>query len=213
VIDPAHDRKPNFALEPVGPHSHTLVFKDGGGVSGIRSHTPSSAISLRIGLKLRDLLEHDGYCVTMTRTRQRGVSEGNVARAKLANEAHAALFVRISADGAANHALHGTSTLYPAKRRGWTDDILPASKNAANAIQSSLVQALGSKDRGTLARKDVTGFNWSNVPVVLTEVGFLTNRGDDRLLNQDSYQQRAAQGIAAGVLKFVPPPPQPLPQP
>jgi N-acetylmuramoyl-L-alanine amidase len=49
--------------------------------------------------------------------------------------------------------------------------------------------------------------------VVLTEVGFLTNSGDDRLLNQDSYQQRAAQGIAAGVLKFVPLPPQPLTQP
>jgi N-acetylmuramoyl-L-alanine amidase len=106
--------------------------------------------------------------------------------------------------------VHGTSTLYPAKHRGWTDDILPASKNAAKAIQSSLVQALGSKDRGTLARKDVTGFNWSDVPVVLTEVGFLTNRGDDKLLNQDSYQQLAAEGIAAGVLNFVPPPqPQP----
>jgi N-acetylmuramoyl-L-alanine amidase len=68
------------------------------------------------------------------------------------------------------------------------------------------VKALGSNDRGTVARKDVVGFNWSNVPVVLAEVGFLTNPGEDKLLNDASYQQRAAQGIADGVVKFVPPP-------
>ena len=212
VIDPGHDRLPNFQLEPVGPRSHMLVIKDGGGVFGIRSHTPSSRINLRIGLKLRDILHKDGYCVTMTRTRQGGVSMGNVARARIANRAHAALFVRIHCDGSGNHSRHGTATLYPAFRRGWTDDILPASKNAAKIVQASLVKALGSRDLGTTARKDVTGFNWSNVPVVLAEVGFLTNRGDDRLLNQASYQVRAAQGIADGIVKFVPPP-QPQQQP
>ena len=201
-----HDRQPNFALEPLGPHSHTLVVKDAGGVSGIRSHTPSSVINLRIGLKLRDILQKAGYCTKMTRTKQTGVSLGNRARARIANQAHAALFVRISCDGNTNHSVHGTSTLYPKRHNGWTDDILPASKNAAHDIQSSLVAALGSKDRGTQKRGDVTGFNWSNVPVVLAEVGFLTNRGDDRLLNQASYQQRAAQGIANGIMKFVPPP-------
>jgi N-acetylmuramoyl-L-alanine amidase len=206
VIDPTHDRLPNFALEPVGPRSRTLVFKDGGGVSGIRSHTPSSRINLRIGLALRDVLQRDGYCVTMTRTRQGGVASGNVARARIANKAHAALFVRIGCEGSNNHSIHGSTTLYPAFRRGWTSDILPASKNAARTIQESLVKALGSNDRGTVARKDVVGFNWSNVPVVLAEVGFLTNPGEDKLLNDASYQQRAAQGIADGVVKFVPPP-------
>jgi N-acetylmuramoyl-L-alanine amidase len=206
VIDPTHDRKPNLALEPLGPHSHRLVFKDAGGVSGIRSPTPSSRINLRIGLVLRDILQKNGYCVTMTRTKQGGVAAGNVARARIANKAHAALFVRIGCEGNNNHSQHGTVTLYPAYRKGWTGDILPASKNAAKAIQASLVQALGSRNRGTVARRDVVGFNWSNVPVVLAEVGFLTNLGEDKLLNQASYQQRAAQGIADGVMKFVPPP-------
>jgi N-acetylmuramoyl-L-alanine amidase len=183
------------------------VIKDAGGVSGIRSHAPSSRINLRIGLALRAVLQKDGYCVTMTRTRQTGVSSGNVARARIANKAHAALFVRIGCEGNNDHSVHGTTTLYPAYRKGWTSDILPASKNAARAIHESLVKALGSRDRGTVARKDVVGFNWSNVPVVLAEVGFLTNGGEDRLLNQSSYQQRAAQGIADGILTFIPPPP------
>jgi N-acetylmuramoyl-L-alanine amidase len=207
VIDPGHDRLPNFALEPVGPGSHTLSIKDGGGVFGVRTHVPSSRVNLKIGLRLRDILRRDGYCVTMTRTKQGGVGMGNIARTRIANKAHAALFVRIHCDGSGNHSRHGTSTLYPAYHRGWTDDILPASKNAAKLIQSSLVKALGSRDLGTSARRDVTGFNWSNVPVVLTEVGFMTNPGEDRLLTTDAYKQRAAQGIADGILEFVPPSP------
>jgi N-acetylmuramoyl-L-alanine amidase len=71
------------------------------------------------------------------------------------------------------------------------------------------VKALGSRDLGTAARKDVTGFNWSNVPVVLAEVGFMTNPGEDKLLTTDAYKARAAQGIADGIMKFVPPSPQP----
>lgn len=207
VIDPVHDRLPNFALEPVGPKSHNLVVKDAGNVFGIRSGAPSSRVALKIGLRLRDVLRAQGYCVTMTRTRQGGASMGNIARARIANRAHAALFVRISCDGSNDHSRHGTSTLYPAFHRGWTSDILPASKVAAQDVQQSLVQALGSRNLGTVARKNVTGFNWSNVPVVLAEVGFLTNPGEDRLLTTDAYKLRAARGIADGIVKFVPPSP------
>src|SRR3954447_1007491 len=207
VIDPGHDRLPNFALEPLGPHSHTLKIKDGGGPFGIRTGIPSSRVNLKIALRLRDILRSKGYCVSMTRTRQRGVGMGNVARARIANKAHAALFVRIHCDGNTNHSRHGSATLYPGLHKGWTDDILPASKNAAQLIQASLVRALGSRDLGTSARKDVTGFNWSNVPVVLTEVGFMTNRGEEKLLTTDAYKQRAAQGIADGIVQFVPPSP------
>ena len=207
VIDPGHNRLPNYGLEPVGPKSRTLDVKDGGGVFGIRSHAPSSRVNLKIGLRLRDILRSNGYCVTMTRSRQGGVGMGNIARARIANKAHAALFVRIHCDGSNDHSRYGTATLYPAFHRGWTDDVLPASKNAAKLIQDSLVKALGSRDLGTISRKDVTGFNWSNVPVVLTEVGFMTNRGEDRLLTTDAYKARAAQGIADGIMKFVPPSP------
>src|SRR2546423_3876837 len=73
VIDPGHDRLPNYQLEPVGPRSHALKIKDGGGVFGIRSHAPSARVNLKIALRLRDILRRDGYCVTMTRTRQGGV--------------------------------------------------------------------------------------------------------------------------------------------
>src|SRR3954469_13035260 len=159
VIDPGHNARANPATEPIGPGSSQRKIKDGGGTSGVVTRVPESVVNLQIAMKLRKLLVADGYCVTMTRTRQAGVSMGNVARARIANRAHAALFVRIHADGNASSARHGSSTLYPASHRGWTDDILPASKVAARKLQRTLVSELHSHDLGIVRRSDITGFN------------------------------------------------------
>src|SRR3954447_8637683 len=206
VIDPGHDARATLATEPIGPGSSHRKIKDGGGTSGVVSGTPESVVNLHIALRLRKLLRADGYCVTMTRTRTAGRSMGNIRRARIANRAHAALMVRIHADGSTDRSRHGTSMLYPAFHRGWTGDVLPESRVAARKLQHSLVTTLHSRDLGTVARSDITGFNWSNVPVVLAEVGFLTNPREDRRLNRASYQQRAARGLHRGVRAFVGPP-------
>jgi N-acetylmuramoyl-L-alanine amidase len=205
VIDPGHDSRANPATEPIGPGSAQRKIRDGGGASGAVTHTPESLVNLQVSLKLRRLLLADGYCVTMTRARQTGLSMGNVERAQIANRAHAALFVRIHADGSTDASRSGTSVLYPALHRGWTDDILPASKVAAQKIQTALVRSLGSRDLGIVARSDLTGFNWADVPSVLPELGFLSNAREDRLLSSPAYQDRAARGLESGIRAFVPP--------
>jgi N-acetylmuramoyl-L-alanine amidase len=205
VIDPGHDARPNLETEPIGPGSPRRKIKDGGGTRGAVTATPEHVVTLDISLELRRELASRGYCVTMTRTRSAGRSIGNVARARIANRAGAALFVRIHADGSPSRSSRGTSVLYPAYHRRWTADILPESRTAARLIQRDLVSELGSRDLGTAPRADLTGFNWSDVPAVLVEVGFLTNPREDRLLTSRSYQRRAAEGIARGVARFAPP--------
>jgi N-acetylmuramoyl-L-alanine amidase len=203
AIDPGHDLRGNPATEPIGPGSKRRKIKDGGGTRGVATGTPEHLVNLQISLLLREELEGRGYCVVMTRTRSSGRSIGNVARARIANRARAALFVRIHADGSTDRSRHGTSLLYPALRRGWTDDVLPESKTAARVIQRDLVEAIGSRDLGTAARSDLTGFNWSDVPVVLAEVGFLTNPAEDRKLTSRAYQRRVARGLAQGIARTV----------
>jgi len=203
VIDPGHDLRANPATEPIGPGSKRRKIKDGGGTRGVVTGTPEHVVNLRISLLLRDELSARGYCVVMTRTTSSGRSVGNVARARIANRAGAALFVRVHADGSTDRSRRGTSMLYPALHRGWTDDVLPESKTAARVIQGELRSALGSRDLGIVPRSDLTGFNWSDVPVVLAEVGFLSNPAEDRLLNSRAYQRRAARGLAQGIARTV----------
>jgi N-acetylmuramoyl-L-alanine amidase len=203
VIDPGHDLRANPETEPIGPGSSTRKIKDGGGTRGVVSGLAESELNLRVARRLRPLLERAGIRVLMTRTRNAGPSMGNIARARIANEARAALFLRIHADGSADPSSRGTHTLYPALRRGWTDDVYAASERAAVTVQRELVGALGFPDRGVHTRSDFTGFNWADVPVILVEMGFMTNRTDDRLLATTAYQQRAALGLCRGTLRFL----------
>jgi N-acetylmuramoyl-L-alanine amidase len=203
VIDPGHDLRANPVTEPIGPGSSTRKIKDGGGTHGVVSGLREADLNLRVGLHLRTLLERAGVTVVLTRTRTAGTSIGNVARAGIANRARAALFLRIHADGSTDGSARGTHTLYPALRRGWTDDVYAESKRAARIVQADLRTALGFPDRGLQERSDFTGFNWSNVPVILVEMGFMTNPTEDRLLATPAYRRRAAIGLCRGTLRFL----------
>ena len=203
VIDPGHDLRANSATEPIGPGSSTMKIKDGGGTHGVVSGLREADLNLRVALRLRTLLERTGMRVVMTRTRTAGASIGNIARARIANREGAALFLRIHADGSTDPSARGTHTLYPALRKGWTDDVYGESRRAARIVQRELRAALGFPDRGLQERSDFTGFNWANVPVVLVEMGFMTNPTEDRLLATSAYQQRAAIGLCHGTLAFL----------
>ena len=152
---------------------------------------PESQLALTIALKLRDVLEAHGIKVVMTRTTQ-NVDISNSQRAKIANAAHANLFVRIHANGNSNENVHGIEVLYPALIKGWTDSIAAPSKRAAALAEQDLVAATGARNLGIVARSDITGFNWSKVPVILARDRFhdqpdrRSPDGDQRLSDQDT---------------------------
>jgi N-acetylmuramoyl-L-alanine amidase len=201
-LDPGHGTPPAIGrqLEPIGPGSRTLKIKDGGGTAG------EAPVALAIALRARRLLLARGYRVAMTRTGptiRLGDGDGNIARARFCNRRHAALMVRIHADGSPVRSLHGVSTLVPAWHRGWTDDVYAASVRAGRAVQTAVVSATGALDRGIVQRSDLTGFNWADVPVVLVETGFMTNPTESQRLKTPSYQQRVALGLARGVEAFL----------
>lgn len=203
VIDPGHDLRANLETEPIGPGAGTRKIKDGGGTTGVATGLREAELNLRVGLRLRELLERAGARVVMTRTTTRGISMGNIARARIGNRAGAALVLRIHADGSTDRSVRGTHTLYPALRRGWTDDVYVKSRRAARVVQRELRSALGFPDRGLQERSDFTGFNWADVPVMLVELGFMSNPTDDRLLATSVYQRRAAVGLCRGTLRYL----------
>ena len=199
-IDPGHDATPDLSTERIGPGSDVYKIKDGGGAAG------EAKVVLQIGFKLRTVLRDRGYRVAMTRTDDEFTygNRGNIARAQFCNRRDAALMLRIHADGSTDRSRHGAATLYPAWHRGWTADILPASRRAAGLVQQRLVAATGAADLGLVRRGDLTGFNWANVPAILVETGFMTNPAEGARLRSRSYQWKVARGLARGTAAFVP---------
>jgi N-acetylmuramoyl-L-alanine amidase len=199
-LDPGHNTAPAVGrqTEPIGPGSSTRKIKDGGGAPG------EAAVALAIALRTRTLLRSAGYRVAMTRG-ARPYAGGNITRARFCNARHAALMIRIHADGSSNTSLHGVQTLYPTLHRGWTDDIYPRSLRAARALQEAVVRSTGAANLGLSPRSDLTGFNWADVPAILIETGFMTNPLERRRLESPGYQIRIARGLVAGTEAFVRP--------
>ncbi len=200
-LDPGHQAQANLEPEPIGPGASQTKPKVAGGATGVVSKTPESLIVLKIALKLKDKLESKGINVVMVRTRQ-DVNISNSQRAQIANNAQAALFVRIHLDSSANHSISGITTLYPARNQ-WTKGIYQPSKEAAEIIHPFVITETGANDRGLKERGDMTGFNWSRVPVILIEAGFLSNPTEDRKLNTSNYQDKIATGLYKGIIKFL----------
>lgn len=201
VIDPGHGPGGNSEKEAQSPYSSIMKIKDGGGAEGINSKTPEYIITMNVALKLKNLLEANGINVVMTKN-DINLAPGNIERADVGNNNSADLSIRIHCDSADASSAKGASMLVPAPV-GYAENIAGISRTYGEIILNNLVSTVGMYNRGVIERSDLTGFNWSKVPVVLIEMGFLSNPEEDNLLNSDSYQEKLAQGLCNGILKAL----------
>ncbi len=170
-------------------------------VNGATTGNADYLVNLDIALKLKDLLEKDGMSVVMTRETS-DVDIDNAARADMASNANADLYVRIDCAYSEDAFKRGTQTLYPAMST-WTEAIFEKSKAAALFVQEELLKSCGTEDLGTVPVNDLAGFNWSKVPVVQAEPGYLSSPRDDTLLAEDNYRWKVAWGLRNGIIKFI----------
>jgi N-acetylmuramoyl-L-alanine amidase len=82
---------------------------------------------------------------------------------------------------------------------GYAGNIYKVSQKYGEIILNNFVSTTGAKNRGISKREDLTGFNWSKVPVVLIEMGFMSNLEEDILLASDEYQNKLAKGLQNGI--------------
>jgi len=198
VVDPGHQAGSYSGVEPIGPGSSTMKEKTTSGTEGAVTHISEAELNLVVGLKLRDALQNRGIQVDMTRTSlTQGDNVGNIDRAQFWNAKHAALVIRVHADGVTDGSVHGIHVLYPAAASRWTDAISAPSRRAAQLAEAALVAATGAKELGIDPHTDMTGLNWSKVPVILPEIGFMSNPSEDRLLATDAYRQKIADACSS----------------
>ena len=194
VIDPGHQGKANLNKEAIGPGSSTVKNKVTAGAAG------ESQVNLKIGLLLRDELKRRGYTVIMTRTSQ-NVNISNQQRAQIGNKNKAGAVIHLHCDGAGSSA-RGAHTIAPAKNNPYCPSIYQRSSSLAQTVIQSYCQATGIKNRGVSYRNDLTGLNWSQVPAIYIEMGFLSNPTENKLLHDASFQKKAAKGIADGLDRY-----------
>ena len=198
-IDPGHQLRMNADVEPIGPGSSTTKTKVSAGTSGVSTKKPEYALTLEVSTKLAAELRDRGYKVVMSHDIA-DVDMGNVDRAEKLNKDCDAV-LRIHADGAVSSA-HGASALYPSRSNPYVGNISAACENLSRKVLDEYCAATGLTNRGLFLRDDLTGTNWSKVPVTLIEMGFMTNVFDDEFMASDEGQKRMVEGLANGVDKY-----------
>lgn len=198
AIDAGHQRKGNYDKEPIGPGATTSKTKVSSGTQGRFTGVPEYELNLVIAKKVKDELINRGYQVVMIRETH-DVDLSNKERADIANESGADIFIRIHANGSTNPKVNGASTLYPSKKNPYVADLSEASYKLSKAIVDAMCESTGAANKGAVARDDMSGINWSQIPVTIIEMGYMTNEKEDKLMQTEEYQSKIVKGICDGI--------------
>ncbi|EMN7728620.1 N-acetylmuramoyl-L-alanine amidase [Bacillus cereus] len=198
VIDPGHQQKANLNLEPIGPGATTQKYKVTDGTTGVVTKKREAVLVLEMAFLLKEKLEAKGIQVLMTRTSQ-DVDISNKERATFANNHKANLFLRLHADGSENPNESGFAVLTPAEGSLYTKEIYAESLQISQMIVNKMRENQQVKVNGIKFRDDLSGFNWSKVPGVLLELGFMSNHEEDKKLSDPQYVNSLLQSVTDSV--------------
>jgi len=159
------------------------------GIGGIRE----SEVVLDISRQVVSLLKQQGVEAVMTRTRD--VEIELEPRVQFAERANADVFVSIHANSfdASRTDVNGIETFYYSGGSG---------QPLARAVQNSLLQELGARDRGVKTANFYV-IRYTSMPAILVETGFVTGAEDAARLSSASGRARIAKAIARGILQYL----------
>ncbi len=200
AIDPGHQGpgQDMSGVEPNGPGSDIMKARLATGTSGCVSGLDEYELDLDVSLKLRDELIKRGYRVIMTRETH-DIDISNIERCQVANEAGADILLRIHANGSEDSSVSGALTAAPSSSNPYVSDIYEDCVKLADDLINAYCEATGLYNCGIWVTDDMTGINWSDMPVTILEMGFMTNPGDDAYMADEENQDIMVQGIANGV--------------
>ena len=210
VIDPGHDggnaAHPEIINQPVPMGTGTKACDTTG--TQTNGGYQEAAFTFDVGTRLAALLRAAGAHVVMTRDSNTGVGPCVDQRAKIGNDAHAAVAISIHADGAPAPG-HGFHVMTPARVGAPSNVIVDTSHQLAVRIRDNYRARTGIPtstyigQEGINVRADMGGLNLSVVPKVLVECGNMRNAGDAAMMTNPVYRQRMAEGLAAGLAAYL----------
>ncbi len=191
VVNPS----PNPSPRPI-PRGKIIVVVDPGhggkdsGAPGIGGLLEKDVI-LPIGKRVAAILEQNGIQAVMTRDADYFVDLK--PRVDLAERINATLFVSIHANAVDRRPdVNGLEVYY-----------YDSGYQLAEAVRKAILQGIPTiKDRGTRKARFYV-VRKTSMPSILVETGYMTGREDNPRLGTTEYQNRMADAIARGVLKYL----------
>ncbi len=176
------------------PPGATIVLDAGHGGSdpgAQRGYLKEKDLTLAIAEKTYELLTSHGVKVTMTRSNDTFIPLAERVSVTNTNKPDAFLSIHINSLESTSE-IHGIETYYQ------TD----MSKALAQSIHDSLVNELQAPDR-SIRKARFYVINRAEVPAVLAEVGFISNKTERDKLASADYQEKIAGALAKGAILYL----------
>ena len=212
AIDPGHQLGNSRHTSQINRQVDAGGFRKPCNTTGTATNAgyPESSFAMSTANYLKARLEALGAKVYLTRTTESYALWGPCidVRGRFGAKVHADLMVSIHGDGAPSQ-YRGFFVIRPALRKGWTDDIYTRSNTLGQYIRAGLdgVRLARANDYGgdgLDTRGDLGTLNWSNVPVVMIEMGNMRNAGDAaRMSSASSRNNLYAAGLAHGITAYL----------
>lgn len=155
-------------------------------------------INLQIACKLEKYLEEQGFQVLMTRTEdvsEESKMEDMKKRVELMNESMPLLVVSIHQNSYSDPSVTGAQVFYYTESK--------ESQRAAQIIQEELRELEPQNRRQEKSESRFYMLKKTKAPTIIVECGFLSNKEDTEKLVQEEYQEKIAQTICNGIIKWV----------
>ena len=169
--------------------------------------TTEAESNLKIALKVQNLLEQSGATVILTRSDENAIydldsktlKEKKISdihnRVKIGNESSADIFVSIHLNKIPQSQYWGWQCFYQNGNE--------KSMNLAKSIQTNLNEAIQKENKRVPMKLDtVYIMKHVEIPISIVECGFLSNPEEEKLLLEDSYQDKLAWGIYNGIIDY-----------
>ena len=182
--------------------------EDGGAVSS--DGVVEKDINLSVALKLRDILEASSYNVIMTREKDIAIYDDDAEslREKKRSDLHNRLdiieknsgkntiFVSIHQNKFPDSKYHGTQIFYSKHD--------PKSIDLAQSVRTSITQFLQPDNKREIkeANKKIYLLNNAQIPAIVVECGFLSNKEECEKLSDKNYQSEMAFSIYCGLTDY-----------
>ena len=155
-------------------------------------------LNLQIAKKVKKLLEEAGIKIVLTRTNDKvpdAKKEDLNQRVQLINETKPKLALCIHQNSYPDAKIKGAQVFY--------HTITPEAEDVASIVQEQLRTVDPTNTRQIKENDTYFMLKNTQVPTIIVECGFLTNPDEAAKLTQEDYQDKLAQAICEGVVKWL----------
>ena len=155
-------------------------------------------LNLQIAKKVKKLLEEAGIKIVMTRTNDKvpdAKKEDLNQRVQLINDTKPKLALCIHQNSYPDAKINGAQVFY--------HTITPEAEDVATIVQEQLRTVDPTNTRQIKENDTYFMLKNTQVPTIIVECGFLTNPDEAAKLTQEDYQDKLAQAICEGVVKWL----------